>query len=77
VPARSTRKVLSNGDSKAITIPADWAKAYGIEIGDTLEVLYGSVIIIKPVDLEIDLEVLLREFSPILTSYKRTSSGPQ
>ena len=66
MPAKIHRKVLRSGDSKVTALPPDWARAFKIEVGDTVEVLYDSIIIIKPKGIELDPEFLRKEFELIL-----------
>jgi len=61
MPAKIVRKVLRSGDSKVTALPPDWMRAFGINIGDTVEVLYDFVVLIKPKNLKLDPEFLSKE----------------
>lgn len=66
MPAKIERKILRIGDSKAATLPPDWLRAFNIDVGDKIEVIYNSVIIIKPKSLSLDADFLKKELDLIL-----------
>ena len=68
IPAKTKRKILKSGGSRVIALPPDWLCALGLKPGDDVEVLYGSIVIIKPKHVDLDAEMLRREFSPLIDS---------
>jgi antitoxin component of MazEF toxin-antitoxin module len=62
MPARSDRRILAVGSSKAVALPPDWLRAFRLDVGDEIEVLYDSVVVVKPVALQIDEHFLRKEF---------------
>jgi antitoxin component of MazEF toxin-antitoxin module len=70
MPARSERRVLKCGTSKTVALPPDWLRAFGLEVGDVIDVLYDSVLLIKPKHLELDLDLFVKEFAT-LTNHRR------
>lgn len=71
MPAKIVRKVLRSGDSKVAALPPDWIRIFGIKIGDSIEVLYNSIVIFKPPNLKLDPEFLRKEFDLILQLEKQ------
>ena len=61
MPAKIDRKVLRSGDSKVTALPPDWLRAFNINIGDTVEILYDFVILIKPKGIKLDPDFLSKE----------------
>ncbi len=61
MPAKVYRKVLKLGDSKVTVLPPDWMRFYGIEAGDRVEIVYNSVVLIKPIGLKIDQDLIRKE----------------
>lgn len=66
MPAKLERKVLRSGDSKVTALPPDWMRAFKIEIGDKVDVLYNSIVVIKPKGFRLDPEFLRKEFDLIM-----------
>ena len=66
MPAKIQRKVLRSGDSKVAALPPDWLRMFRIEIGDTVDLIYDTIVIIKPRGFELDPEFLKKEFNLIL-----------
>ena len=66
MPAKIARKILRSGNSKVAALPPDWLRAFMIDTGDEVDVLYNSIIIIKPKKLELDPDFLKKEFDLIL-----------
>ena len=61
MPAKTTRKLVKVGGSKAVALPPDWLRALKLELGDVLEVFYDSVVLIKPKGMKLSTEFLKRE----------------
>jgi bifunctional DNA-binding transcriptional regulator/antitoxin component of YhaV-PrlF toxin-antitoxin module len=59
MPAKIDRKIIKSGDSQ---LPPNWVRAFNLKQGDVIELLYDSVVLIKPKDLKLDLEFLKKEF---------------
>ena len=62
MPAKNLRKILKVGCSRAISLPPDWLRAMCLKKGEIVEVLYNSVVIVKPQGMEVDFDVLKREW---------------
>lgn len=60
------RKILKTGDSKAAALPPDWLRMFQIEVGDNVEMIYNSIVIIKPQNFKLDPEFLRKEFDLIM-----------
>jgi len=72
MPAKVKRKLLKVGDSKAAALPPDWLRAFDLETGDPVEILYNSIVIIKPIGFKLDPSFLRKEFDLILSLEKET-----
>lgn len=66
MPAKIERKILKSGDSKVTALPPDWARMFRLCIGDSVDVLYNSIVIIKPKGFKIDPDFLKKEFDLIM-----------
>jgi len=66
MPAKIKRKVLQSGDSKVTALPPDWLRIFKIDVGDDVELLYNSVVIIKPKGFRIDFDFLKKELDLIM-----------
>ena len=75
MPAKIVRKVLRSGDSKVTALPPDWARMFDISIGDTVEVVYNAIVIIKPLGFKLDPEFLKKEFDLILQLEKEKAEA--
>jgi antitoxin component of MazEF toxin-antitoxin module len=62
MPASSERHILAIGSSKAVALPPDWLHAFNLDVGDKIEVVYNTVVIIKPVALSLANKFLHNEF---------------
>lgn len=65
-PAKTERKVIRVGGSHAVALPPHWLCAFNLKVGDVLDVIYDSVVIVKPKQAKLDPELFLRELE-ILT----------
>ena len=65
MPAKTTRRILKTGDSKAVALPPDWLRMFGLDIGDEVDCIYGSVVIFKPKGVSLDIDVLKKELELI------------
>jgi hypothetical protein len=62
MPARTTRKILKlGGTTKGIALPLDWLRALKLDLGDTVDIIYGSVVLVKPQGLKLDFSLLKKE----------------
>jgi len=61
MPAKVSRKILQVGDSKGSVLPPDWLRAFGLNVGDTIEVFYDFIVLIKPLGVPLDLDFLKKE----------------
>lgn len=52
MPARELRKVLRHGSSYVVTIPKAYADYHGLKPGSIITVLYDSLVIMAPKDVE-------------------------
>jgi len=66
MPAKTLRKILKSGDSKVTALPPNWLRAFNLDLGDTVEILYDTIVLIKTKDTKLDLDFLRKEFE-ILT----------
>ncbi len=58
---RTTRKVgrVGAGKSSYVVLPADWTRGNGVAKGDRVTILYDSVLVIVPPDLDHEAERIL------------------
>lgn len=66
MPAKIERKVLKSGDSKCAALPPNWLRMFSIDIGDKVDVLYNSIVIVKPKGFKLDADFLRKEFDLIM-----------
>ncbi|UCE16212.1 MAG: hypothetical protein JSV12_00925 [Candidatus Bathyarchaeota archaeon] len=66
MPAKMERKILQTGNSKSTALPPDWLRMFKIGVGDTVEVLYNSIVIVKAKGFKIDSDFLKKEFDLIM-----------
>jgi len=66
MPARVGRSVLKTGNSLAVALPPDWLRLYGIKDGDKVDLIYDSVIIIKPKEFIFEPQFLKKELELII-----------
>lgn len=62
MPAKIDRKIIKSGDSQVTALPPNWLRAFNLKQGDTVELFYDSVVLIKPKNFKLDLEFLKKEF---------------
>ena len=72
MPARIERKVLQSGASKCTALPPDWLRMFNLQVGDNVDVIYNSIVIVKAKDFKIDPEFLKKEFQLILDLEKES-----
>jgi len=75
LPAKIERKILQSGSSKVAALPPDWLRAFKLEAGDTVEIFYDLVVIVKPKGLEIDPNFLANELKLIAELERRSAGG--
>lgn len=75
MPAKIERKILKIGDSKVAALPPDWLRMFKLDIGDSVELFYDSIVIIKPKNFALDSDFLKKEFDLILKLEKRNKNG--
>jgi len=63
MPAKTTRKILKVGGSKTVALPPDWLRALELDLGDVVEVLYDTIVIIKPQQIGLDFDLLKHEWT--------------
>lgn len=62
----TTRKILRSGASGVVALPPSWLRGRGLHVGDSVEVISGStVVLIKPQHNELDRDLLIRELESI------------
>jgi antitoxin component of MazEF toxin-antitoxin module len=76
LPAKTERKILEAGTSKAVALPPDWLRALRLDKGDTIEVLYDYIVLIKPKNVKFDLAFLSKELE-ILASVDAEMPGEE
>ena len=75
MPAKIERKILKSGDSKVTALPPDWLRAFNINVGDDVTMLYNSIVIVKAKDFKIDPEFLREEFALIMKLEKASEEA--
>ena len=70
MPAKIERKILRSGDSKVTALPPDWVRMFRLCVGDSVDVLYNSIVIIKPKGFKLDPDFLKKEFDLIMALEK-------
>jgi antitoxin component of MazEF toxin-antitoxin module len=63
MPAICERRILAVGGSKAVAIPSDWLAAFELRLGDIVEVIHDSIVLVKPQEMLIDLDFLCKELA--------------
>lgn len=66
LPSKIVRKILKNGDSKTAALPPDWLRMFNLDVGDDVEIIYDSIVIVKPKGFKLDLAFLKKEFALIV-----------
>lgn len=66
MPAKIERRILKTGDSKAAALPPDWLRMFNLDVGDDIDLIYNSIVILKPKGFKLDVEFLRKEFDLIL-----------
>ena len=77
MPAKIERKILRSGDSKVTALPPDWLRAFNINVGDDIVMLYNSIVIVKPKGFKIDSEFLRKEFALIMMLEKASEEASE
>jgi antitoxin component of MazEF toxin-antitoxin module len=77
MPAKIERKILKSGDSKVTALPPDWLRAFNINVGDDITMLYNSIVIVKPKGFKLDSEFLRKEFALIMKLEKASEEASQ
>ena len=44
-----------------MALPPDWLRALGLDVGNTVEVLYNFIVLIKPKGLKLDPDFMAKE----------------
>lgn len=65
MPSKIVRKIMKSGGSVVVSLPPDWLKMFRLNIHDSIDMIYGSVVLIKPLDFKIDSETLKHEIDLI------------
>jgi len=66
MPSKIERKILKTGDSKVVALPPNWLRMFKLDIGDKVDVLYNSIVIVKPKGFKLDTAFLKKEFELII-----------
>jgi len=66
MPAKIERKILRSGDSKVMALPPDWLRAFNINVGDDIIMIYNTIVIVKPKGFKLDPAFLRKEFALII-----------
>jgi len=77
MPAKIERKILRSGDSKVTALPPDWLRAFDINVGDDIVMLYNSIVIVKPKGFKLDSDFLRKEFALIMQLEKAKEEASQ
>jgi len=54
MPAVPKRKVLKVGGSGTVALPPHWLDPFKLDIGDELELIYDSIVSIKPAGIKLN-----------------------
>lgn len=46
-----------------MAMPPEWLSALGLRVGDAIDVMYDSVVLVKPKDMDLDPDFLVKEFT--------------
>ena len=65
MPIVLERKLVKTGTSTTINLPPDWLRTLKLGVGDVVELLCDSVIVVRRKDLEFDAEMLKREIDTL------------
>ena len=65
MPAKTVRKILKTGGSRLVALPSDWLRALKLDAGDTVEILYDFIVLIKPRGMRLDIDLLLKELEAL------------
>ena len=68
------RQVVKFGTSSVVTLPPDWLRSYHLKVGDKVDVLYGTLLIVKPRDRGWDPDLVAKELA-VLAKYNRVKGG--
>lgn len=68
------RSILRCGDSKVAALPPNWLRLFQLESGDKIDLIYDSIIIIKPKNLAFDPDFLKKEVDLIAQLLEASSS---
>ena len=66
MPARNERVIVKVGGSNAAMLPPAWLRMFRLKAGDSIDVFYNSIVIIKPKGFKFDAEFLKKEFALIM-----------
>ena len=77
MPAKIERKILRSGDSKVTALPPDWLRAFDINVGDDIVMLYNSIVIVKPKGFKLDSDFLRKEFALIMQLEKANEEASE
>lgn len=64
------RKIIAVGSSRSVTIPPAWLSTHNLRKGDVVDLIIGSVVVVKPLSLEIDPVLLVKEMALALRSLR-------
>jgi antitoxin component of MazEF toxin-antitoxin module len=67
MPAVSKRKVLKVGGSRTVALPPQWLDAFNLTIGNEVEVVYDSIVLIRPAGMKLDHILLKKEIELLAT----------
>ena len=65
MPGKVERSILASGRSRVVVIPPAWLRFYNLEKGDTVELIYNGLILIKPAGMPLTSEDLRRELETL------------
>lgn len=75
MPAKIERKILKSGDSKCTALPPDWLRIFKIDVGDKVDILYNSIVIVKPKGFKLDADFLKKEFALMMELEQKGASN--
>jgi len=60
--SKNLRKILQVGCRKAVSLPLDWIREMDLNKGKSVNVLFDTVAIVKPRQINVDFDALKQEW---------------
>ena len=66
---------MAVGGSRVVALPPDWLAALGLDLGDAVDVIYDSIVLVKPQSMRLDLEFLVKELALLSPTGRMSRRG--